>query len=102
MPINWVELNIIDENKEMINEYVEIANYYDNLLTSGYFDFDYFSNILYNLLGARRKVLDIGVGTGLLTKKMLSLANYKIVGVDFKRILKDIVYSLIGVGLQGC
>ncbi|NEQ40113.1 MAG: class I SAM-dependent methyltransferase [Okeania sp. SIO3I5] len=67
----------------MINEYVEIANYYDNLLTSGYFDFDSLSNTLYNLLGARRKVLDIGIGTGLLTEKMLSLANYQIVGVDF-------------------
>ncbi|NEN93030.1 MAG: class I SAM-dependent methyltransferase [Okeania sp. SIO3H1] len=67
----------------MINEYVEIANYYDNLLTSGYFDYDSLSNTLYNLLAARRKVLDIGVGTGLLTEKMLALANYKIVGVDF-------------------
>jgi len=67
----------------MINEYVEIANYYDNLLTSGYFDFDSLSNTLYNLLGARRKVLDIGIGTGLLTEKMLALANYNIVGVDF-------------------
>ncbi|MGD1803962.1 class I SAM-dependent methyltransferase [Dapis sp. BLCC M126] len=67
----------------MINEYVEIANYYDNLLTSGYFDFDSLSNTLYNLLGTRRKVLDIGVGTGLLTEKMLSLANYQIIGVDF-------------------
>ncbi|WP_094678041.1 bifunctional 2-polyprenyl-6-hydroxyphenol methylase/3-demethylubiquinol 3-O-methyltransferase UbiG [Hydrocoleum sp. CS-953] len=67
----------------MINEYIGIANYYDNLLTSGYFDFDALSNTLYNLLGARRKVLDIGVGTGLLTEKMLSLANYNIVGVDF-------------------
>ncbi|MBC6478187.1 MAG: class I SAM-dependent methyltransferase [Hormoscilla sp. GM7CHS1pb] len=67
----------------MINEYVEIVKYYDNLLTSGYFDFDALANTLYNLLGARRKVLDIGVGTGLLTEKMLSRANYKIVGVDF-------------------
>ncbi len=67
----------------MINEYVEIADYYDNLLTSGYFDFDSLSKSLYNLLGGRRKVLDIGVGTGLLTEKMLSLANYQIVGVDF-------------------
>lgn len=67
----------------MINEYVEIVKYYDNLLTSGYFDFEALANSLDNLLGGRRKVLDIGVGTGLLTEKMLSLANYQIVGVDF-------------------
>ncbi len=59
----------------MINEYVEIVKYYDNLLISGYFDFEALSKTLYNLLGGRRKVLDIGVGTGLLTEKMLSLAN---------------------------
>ena len=97
MPINWVELNIIDENKEMINEYVEIANYYDNLLTSGYYNFDDFSNILYNLLGARRKVLDIGVGTGLLTEKMLSLANYKIVGVDFSPRMLEIAKKRLAI-----
>jgi len=74
---------VSDEDKPMINEYVEIVKYYDNLLTSGYFDFEALSKTLYNLLGGRRKVLDIGVGTGLLTEKMLSLANYKIVGVDF-------------------
>ena len=67
----------------MINEYVEIVDYYDNLLTSGYFDYDDLSKTLYKLLGDKRKVLDIGVGTGLLTEKMISLANYKIVGVDF-------------------
>ena len=81
----------------MINEYLEIANYYDNLLTSGYFDFDYLSNILYNLLGARRKILDIGVGTGLLTEKMLSLANYKIVGVDFSPRMLEIAKKRLGV-----
>lgn len=67
----------------MINEYVEIVDYYDNLLISGYYDFDFFSNILYNLLGVRRKVLDIGVGIGLFIEKMFFLVNYKIVGVDF-------------------
>ena len=67
----------------MINEYVEIVKYYDNLLTSGYFDYDDLSKTLYNLLGDKRKVLDIGVGTGLLTEKMISLANYDLVGIDF-------------------
>ena len=97
MPINWVELNIIDENKQMINEYVEIADYYDNVLTSGYYDFDSLSNTLYNLLGARRKVLDIGVGTGLLTEKMLSLANYKIVGVDFSPRMLEIAKKRLAI-----
>ncbi|NEO52876.1 MAG: class I SAM-dependent methyltransferase [Okeania sp. SIO3B5] len=80
----------------MINEYVEIVNYYDNLLTSGYFNYDSLSNILYNLLGTRRKVLDIGIGTGLLTEKMLSLANYNIVGVDFSPRMLEIAKERLG------
>ncbi|NER37291.1 MAG: class I SAM-dependent methyltransferase [Oscillatoria sp. SIO1A7] len=74
----------------MINEYVEIVEYYDNLLTSGYFDYDDLANTLYKLLGDKRKVLDIGVGTGLLTEKMLPLADYDIVGVDFSSGMLDI------------
>ncbi len=65
------------------NEYVEIVRYYDNLLAGGYYDFEALSNTLYDLLGSRRRILDIGVGTGLLTEKMIHLANYEIVGVDF-------------------
>ncbi|NEQ77715.1 MAG: class I SAM-dependent methyltransferase [Okeania sp. SIO2C9] len=81
----------------MINEYFEIANYYDNLLTSGYFDYDFLSKTLHNLLGARRKVLDIGVGTGLLTEKMLSLANYNIVGVDFSPRMLEIAKKRLAI-----
>lgn len=67
----------------MINEYLGIVDYYDDLLTSGYFDFEALSKTLYQVLGNKRKILDIGVGTGLLTEEMLRLANYDIVGVDF-------------------
>jgi len=74
----------------MINEYVGIVDYYDNLLTSGYFDFEALSQTLYQALGNRRKILDIGVGTGLLTEEMLRLANYEIVGVDFSSGMLDI------------
>ena len=65
------------------NEYVEIVEYYDDVLTSGYYDFDALSKSLHQLLGPRRKILDIGVGTGLLTEKMIYLEDYSIVGVDF-------------------
>lgn len=74
----------------MINEYVGIVDYYDNLLTSGYFDFEALSKSLYQALGSRRKILDIGIGTGLLTEEMLRLANYEIVGVDFSSRMLDI------------
>lgn len=72
-----------DKNTTRENEYVEIVEYYDNLVTSGYYDFESLAKNLSNLLGARRKVLDIGIGTGLLSEQMLTLADYEIVGVDF-------------------
>jgi len=37
---------VSDEDKPMINEYVEIVKYYDNLLISGYFDFEALSKTL--------------------------------------------------------
>lgn len=70
----------VDRNE---NEYVEIVEYYDDLLTSGYYDFDTLGNTLHNRIGSGKRILDIGVGTGLLTKKMLELGDYEIVGVDF-------------------
>ncbi|MEM9218496.1 MAG: class I SAM-dependent methyltransferase [Cyanobacteria bacterium P01_F01_bin.150] len=83
-------MNMIHEN-DMVhendmaheNEYIEIVDYYDDVLTSGYYDFDALSHSLHQLLGTRRKILDIGVGTGLLAEKMIHLEAYKIVGVDF-------------------
>lgn len=73
----------IGERIFMENEYIEIAKYYDNLLTSGYYDYTKLGDTLYNILGNRRKILDIGVGTGLLTEKLLSHNNYDITGIDF-------------------
>lgn len=66
-----------------MNEYVEIVDYYDNLLTSGYYDFDTLGKNLHDLLENKKKILDIGIGTGLLAEKMLQLGDYEITGVDF-------------------
>ncbi len=79
-----------DKNTTRENEYVEIVEYYDNLLTSGYYDFESLAKNLSNLLGARRKVLDIGIGSGLLSEQMLTLADYEIVGVDFSSKMLEI------------
>lgn len=80
------------ESKSMIreNEYVEIVDHYDNLMTSGYYNHEALADSLHRLLGDRRRVLDMGVGTGLLSEKMLELADYEIVGVDFSNRMLDI------------
>ncbi|NES43362.1 class I SAM-dependent methyltransferase [Moorena sp. SIO2C4] len=65
------------------NTYTELAKYYDNLMTSGYYDHKGYATSLQKILGERRKILDMGVGSGLLTEQMLLLENYNITGIDF-------------------
>jgi cyclopropane fatty-acyl-phospholipid synthase-like methyltransferase len=83
------------------NEYIEIVEHYDNVMTSGYYDHQEMAKTLQDLLGSRRKVLDIGVGTGLLTDDMLKLADYQIVGVDFSiKMLNVAEERLAGKGVE--
>ncbi|NEQ07744.1 MAG: hypothetical protein F6K37_17895, partial [Moorea sp. SIO4E2] len=65
------------------NKYTELAKYYDNFMTSGYYDYKDYATSLQKILGERRKILDMGVGSGLLTEQMLLLENYNITGIDF-------------------
>ena len=65
------------------NEYTALAKYYDNLMTSGYYDYKSFAIALQEVLGERRNILDMGIGTGLLTEQILLLEKYNITGVDF-------------------
>ncbi|AOX03536.1 hypothetical protein BJP34_32565 [Moorena producens PAL-8-15-08-1] len=65
------------------NKYTELAKYYDNFMTSGYYDYQDYATSLQEILGERRKILDMGLGTGLLTEQMLLLENYHITGIDF-------------------
>ncbi len=53
------------------NTYAGIAEQYDALMLSGYYDYDRYSDALHALLDGRRRVLELGVGTGLVASKML-------------------------------
>ena len=65
------------------NEYIEFAQFYDLLMEAGYYDYQAFVNSLALILGNRTKILDVGIGTGLLTEQMLQFQDYDITGVDF-------------------
>jgi len=65
------------------NEYIELAQFYDLLMQAGYYDYQAFVNSLALILGIRTKILDVGIGTGLLTEQMLQVQDYDITGVDF-------------------
>ncbi len=64
------------------NQYTDLANYYDCLMTSGYYDHAGYAQSLHRILTGGKTVLDLGVGTGLLIEQLLQLADYQITGVD--------------------
>ncbi|NEO51901.1 MAG: class I SAM-dependent methyltransferase [Okeania sp. SIO3B5] len=67
-----------------MNKYDDIAQYYDLLMESGYYDYPKESQSLDSILKGRKKLLEIGVGTGLLAEKLLELdSSYEITGIDF-------------------
>lgn len=69
-----------------INNYTEIAQYYDQIVGGGYYDMPKFASEYKSLIGQKaKKILEIGVGTGGLT--LLLKDDYKVVGVDFSEAL---------------
>ena len=84
----------------MENEYVAIVDYYDNLPAGEYRNFTRMANALHGILGSRRKILDIGIGTGLMAEQLLKLGDYEITGVDFSpRMLRIAQQRLAGKGV---
>ena len=67
-----------------MNEYTDITEYYDTLMTSGYYDYDALAKSLISILQGRKKVLELGVGTGLIAQKLLQYdPGCQFTGIDF-------------------
>jgi len=67
-----------------MNDYTDLTEYYDALMTSGYYDYDGIAKTLISILQARRKILELGVGTGLLAEKLLQHnPQIQFTGIDF-------------------
>ena len=67
----------------MSNIYTNITDYYDLLMTQGYYDYQTMAEALYSLMQDRYKILELGVGTGLLAEKLKLLASESnFTGVD--------------------
>ncbi len=54
---------------ETENLYTNITEYYDQLVTSGYYDYRSIASIAHSILDDGRQVIELGVGTGLLAEK---------------------------------
>ena len=67
-----------------MSQYTNITDYYDLLMTQGYYDYQRLANAVYSLMkDNRKKILELGVGTGLLGEKLKRLApETEFTGVD--------------------
>ncbi len=65
-------------NKSDTNQYTNITDYCDLWVTSGYYDYQIMANDAKSTIGDSRKILELGVGTGLLaTSKNDKFAIYQ-------------------------
>ncbi|MGB3508775.1 MAG: class I SAM-dependent methyltransferase [Microcoleaceae cyanobacterium] len=81
----------------MMDRYDDIAQYYDLVVRKGYYDYSELSNSLHSIIKGRKKILEIGVGTGLLAEKLLAIEpNYDLTGMDITPSMLDIAKSRLG------
>ncbi|MEV6759014.1 class I SAM-dependent methyltransferase [Streptomyces sp. NPDC051214] len=68
----------------MTNSYDALAPHYDLIMTSGYYDYEAYARELRGLIGDRRDVLELGVGTGLVCDQLLATGSVgmRLTGID--------------------
>lgn len=81
---------------ENANVYTDsVAEWYDRIMESNYYEHEKAAESLDKILLGRNKILEIGVGTGLLAEKMIK-RGYDITGVDFTRAMLDVARNRLG------
>jgi predicted TPR repeat methyltransferase len=68
-------------NVDSVNQYQDLASYYDHLMLGGYYDYAAQSAELAEVLPPNAHVLELGVGTGLLAQALLD-RGFRVTGVD--------------------
>lgn len=78
----------------MTNRYAGMAEYYDLWVTSGYYNYEVMAKAAYDIAGDGSKILELGVGTGLLVEEYLKLdPTCDFTGVDFAPSMLEIAYQ---------
>lgn len=71
--------------------YQGIADYYDLLMDGGYYDYGFLADAVQASIGPRKRILELGIGTGQLAKVLLEREpNYDFVGMDFSPAMLEI------------
>lgn len=84
-----------------INQYTDITDYYDLLVTQGYYNYQKMAEAVYSVMQGNEKVLDLGVGTGLLAEELLKLApECEFTGVDITASMLEIARKRLGENVK--
>lgn len=80
-----------------MNEYTDITEYYDLLMTNGYYDYESIAKSMHKVLRGCHKILEVGVGTGLLLEQLLKIdSTYKLTGIDHTQSMLEIAKQRLG------
>jgi ubiquinone/menaquinone biosynthesis C-methylase UbiE len=80
-----------------MNEYTNISEYYDLLTTNGYYDYENMAKSYHSAMGGRKKILEVGTGTGLLLDELLKLdPSYEVTGMDHTQSMLDVAKERLG------
>lgn len=79
------------------NQYTNITEYYDLWVTSGYYDYQIMAEAVNQIIGNGRKIIELGVGSGLLAEKYLAIdPSCDFTGVDFTASMLEIAAPRVG------
>ena len=82
----------MDENKFTES----ISEWYDRIIQAGYYENNTkIADTLSNILEHRRKILEIGIGTGLIAEQLIA-KGYDVSGFDFTKAMLDIARKRLG------
>ncbi|NEO22439.1 MAG: class I SAM-dependent methyltransferase [Moorea sp. SIO1F2] len=81
----------------MVNEYTGITEYYDLLMTSGYYDYQKMAKEVHSIVGDGCELLELGVGTALLAEQYMKIdPTCKFTGIDFTPSMIEIAKRRLG------
>jgi len=77
------------------NHYDSFAGFYDDIMLAGYYDYDEQIQQLCRLIPRGSRVLELGVGTGLLAEKLVDF-GYEVAGVDHTAEMIELARERLG------
>lgn len=72
-----------------------ISAWYDRIMAAGYYDHNRVAEALAKILKNHQKILELGVGTGLLAQKLVT-RGYNVSGIDFTKSMLEIAKKRLG------